>query len=125
MAEWARKKGFMKGPDTWDYQAQYNKRLGANVGTEGSLRGAIKLNPLDMADILGDELTDKSKKTQSDKQKIRLQSEGKTSLLNQQTTRSKGGGKSGGGGGGKWGWIRRALNRPASPWSLLKTNKNF
>ena len=37
---------------------------------------------------------------------------------------SKGGGKSGGG-GGKFGWIRRMVNRPASPWSLLKTDKNF
>lgn len=55
---------------------------------------------------------------------IKLQSEGKTSLLNQQSTRSKGGGKSGGG-GGKFGWIRRMVNRPASPWSLLRTDKNF
>ena len=38
---------------------------------------------------------------------------------------SKGGGKSGGGGGGKWGWIRRAINRPSSPWSLLKNDKNY
>ena len=38
---------------------------------------------------------------------------------------SKGGGKSGGGGGGKFGWIRRALNRPASPWNLLNTDKPY
>ena len=41
------------------------------------------------------------------------------------TTRSKGGGRSAGGGGGKFGWIRGALSRPGSPWSLLRTNKNF
>ena len=54
----------------------------------------------------------------------RLQSEGKTSLLSQPSTRSKGGGKSGGG-GGKFGLIKRMIHRPASPFSLLKTDKNF
>lgn len=61
------------------------------------------------------------KEAEASRQKsIQLQSEGKTSLLNQQTTRSKGGG-----GGGKFGWIKRAINRPATPYSLLKTDKNF
>ena len=68
----------------------------------------------------------------------KVQSKGKTKLLQKQSTRSlltkdlktkkptsvKGGGGSPGG-GGKFGWIRRALHRPASPWSLLKSNKNY
>ena len=38
---------------------------------------------------------------------------------------SKGGGKSGGGGGGKFGIINRALGGLRSPWSLLRSNKNY
>jgi len=55
----------------------------------------------------------------------KVQTKGKKTLLTNQRVKSKGGGKSGGGGGGKWGWIRRAINRPSSPWSLLKNDKNY
>ena len=53
----------------------------------------------------------------------KVQTKGKKSLLTNQKVKSRGGGKSGGG-GGKFGIINRALGGK-SPWSLLKSNKNY
>jgi len=100
-------------------------------GTKDAHGKMIGVNPIDYVDYMDagpkGEIRQAMEQNQKEKRKIsaKLQSEGKSSLLNQQPTRSKGGGKSGGGGGGKWGWIRRAINRPSSPWSLLKSDKNY
>ena len=84
-----------------------------------------KMNPHEFDNIHGGKVSAYGELQQIEKEKLpKLQSKGKTTLLTQQTTR-KGGGKSGGGGGGKFGWIRRAMGKSSSPWSLLVTDKNF
>ena len=111
----------------WDsaYKADYEIRRGASSAVSGRGSGiARKMNPHDFDKMHGGTMSAYGELKQIEKEKLpRLQSQGKTTLLTNQTTR-KGGGKSGGG-GGKFGWIRRMVNRPASPFSLLRTDKNF
>ena len=125
----------------WDskYKADYKVRLGEkhtvvrhgpdkHISQSGRLIGknawSTKMNPHEFDKIHGGTMSAYGELQQIEKEKLpRLQSQGKTTLLTNQTTR-KGGGKSGGG-GGKFGWIRRMVNRPASPFSLLRTDKNF
>jgi hypothetical protein len=115
--------GMYVNPNPRDIPGHANK---PNPGVGGK-----QLNPIDFVEYHdagpNGEIYREMEKSQKDKRKLeqKFQTEGKKTLLNQQPTRSKGGGKSGGGGGGKWGWIRRAINRPSSPWSLLKSDKNY
>ena len=123
----------MGEPRPRGYVTNFQQRLGRVTATVPHYKTMQNMNPFDYveghdAGYTGpDSIKSEMEKSQKEKRKVnaKLQSEGKTSLLNQQTTRSKGGGKSGGGGGGKFGWIKRAINRPATPYSLLKTDKNF
>ena len=92
---------------------QWSTKMNPKVWTEGQDTGGK------------DSLFSKMKQSQKEKNTVsaKLQSKGKTTLLTQQTTRK--GGKSSGGGGGKFSWIRRAIGKSSSPWSLLVTDKNY
>ena len=105
----------------WKKEGRFERRVDARKWLNPPGKNML---PVEERGVWGEHMAQKAKQKQQVRNSVsaKLQSEGKTSLLSKQTTR-KGGGS--GGGGGKWGWIRRMVNRPASPWSLLKTDKNF
>tara|TARA_R100000808_G_C2132187_1_gene141182 strand:+ start:1221 stop:1565 length:345 start_codon:yes stop_codon:yes gene_type:complete len=107
------------------YKADYEIRRGASSAWSGRGSGmSRKMNPHEFDKIHGGTMSAYGELQQIEKEKLpKLQSKGKTTLLTQQTTRK--GGKSSGGGGGKFGWIRRAIGKSSSPWSLLVTDKNY
>ena len=121
----------MGEPKPRGYVTNFKERRGRVSSTVPHYKSMQTMNPFDYveghdAGYTGpDSIKSEMEKNQKQKRMIsaKLQSQGKTTLLTNQTTR-KGGGKSGGG-GGKFGWIKRMIHRPASPFSLLKTDKNF